>query len=799
MRYCINPHCPNPKNSNDPNRCKACGSSLIFSEWCYQAIRPLDNQEGRTPDQRNDTRLYEVMDDEGKPGVLKVLTNNSSKLVELFEREAEILRQLRHLGIPRFDALFTFVPSNGTELRCLVMEEIEGQNLKQWLENNGVISEDVALNWFKQLVEILELVHRNKFLHQDIKPDNIMLRPDGQLVLIDFSYVPDIVSLGYTPPEQAEGKAVPQSDFFALGRTFAHLMTGRHPIDLPKDPETCKLIWRPSAPQVSQPLADLIDDLMAPFPGQRPQNAQVILERINQIVNFPPLPSHPRILKPKRPKIGTRNRWLIGATLLSGLAVSGLVVAVISKLPPKTCDSTLEDHLSCGEESLFGENLLSQKKEGIDAFKEGNYSEAINLLMQARQQKPSDAETLIYLNNARLAEQKTDAYTIAVVAPLETRPQLGMEILRGVAQAQDEINRKKINGKGLRILIADDANKTQQTVNVAEQLVKKPEILGVIGHYTSEMSLAVMKTGIYQRHNLVSISYGSTSTELSPFGLTDDHVFFRSVPTTQAQAPQLSSYLINENRKRVVVFYNPASSYSRSLYEQFKLNFTAAGGEILESIDLCVNGFSADNALEQAQQQGATAIALFPDGQICLGMSDKNTSEILKANGKANGTHFPMVGSWVLSRPDTLRSVREQAVGKLVVASPWHRLNSRNPEFIKEAEMLWGRNELWDDGVNGVTAMSYDAARVLITALEDKSQPSNRVDVQKVLAKPSFKATGATGTISFNGGDRKEPINVLLKVVPSINCNTYGYSFVPIDYALLKDGRLDCNAESTTP
>jgi eukaryotic-like serine/threonine-protein kinase len=808
MRYCINPHCPNPKNPDAPSRCKACGSSLIFSEWCYQAIKALDKQEGRTPGERSDTRLYEVVDDEGKPGVLKVLTNNSSKLVELFEREAEILRQLRHRGIPRFDNLFTFVPSNGTELRCLVMEEIEGQNLKQWLDNNGAISQDITLNWLRQLVEILDLVHRNRFLHQDIKPDNIMHTPDGRLVLIDFSDVSGIVSLGYTAPEQAEGKAVPQSDFFALGRTFVHLITGRHPIDLPKDFETCRLNWRLSAPQVSQPLADLIDDLMAPFPGQRPQNAQVILERINQIVNFSPPPNSQRNQKDKRGKSGRRNRWFIGATLLSGFALSGLVVAIIPKFsssppqslspspPPTTCDSTLGDHLSCGEESLFKGTLLPPKKEGIDAFKKGNYSQAVKLLTQARQQKPSDAETLIYLNNARLAEQQTEVYTIAVIAPLETRPKQGMEILLGVAQAQDEINRKKIYGKGLRIVIADDANKPEQAKNVAESLVKKSELLGVIGHYTSEISLSVLD--IYQRHNLVLISYGSTSIELSLKGLIPDHVFFRTVPTTEVPALALTSYLINQaHKQKVAVFYNPNSSYSFSLYQRFKLSFEAAGGEIVEWFDVCKNDFNANEDLKQAEQKGATAIALFPDGQTCVNLSIPNVSNIIRANNK----RYPIVASWVLIHPDILESVGKDAGKNFIGYTPWHRLSStnNNSNFLKAAEKLWGKGELSNDSVNGVTATSYDATVVLITALENPSQPSNRVEVQKILAEPSFKATGATGTISFNGGDRKEAINVLLKVVPSINCNTYGYSFVPIDYRLPQDGRLDCNAVSKTP
>jgi tetratricopeptide (TPR) repeat protein len=74
------------------------------------------------------------------------------------------------------------------------------------------------------------------------------------------------------------GHAVPQSDFFALGRTFVYLLTGKSPLDFPKNSRTGKLIWRNQATEVSPMLADLIDCLMAPFPGQRPQNCQQILQ-----------------------------------------------------------------------------------------------------------------------------------------------------------------------------------------------------------------------------------------------------------------------------------------------------------------------------------------------------------------------------------------------------------------------------------------------------------------------------------------------------------------------------------------
>ena len=88
-----------------------------------------------------------------------------------------------------------------------------------------------------------------------------MCKPNGQLVLIDFGTarevsatyfakvgqggnVTGIVSPGYTPPEQTNGKAVPQSDFFALGRTFVYLLTGKPPTAFPENPRTGRLMWR---------------------------------------------------------------------------------------------------------------------------------------------------------------------------------------------------------------------------------------------------------------------------------------------------------------------------------------------------------------------------------------------------------------------------------------------------------------------------------------------------------------------------------------------------------------------------
>lgn len=141
------------------------------------------------------------------------------------------------------------------------------------------------------------MLHQSELFHRDIKLSNIMLKSDGQLGLIDFGTVRQvtntylakiggglevtgIVSPGYTPLEQVNGKAVPQSDFYALGRCLVHLLTGTHPLDFPEDAQTGELLWRNHVPQVETWLADLIDDLIAPFPGKRPLNTQEILQRL---------------------------------------------------------------------------------------------------------------------------------------------------------------------------------------------------------------------------------------------------------------------------------------------------------------------------------------------------------------------------------------------------------------------------------------------------------------------------------------------------------------------------------------
>jgi len=293
----------------------------LLLEGCYRVISLLG--EGGF------AKTYEVSDRTTIPKVIKVLSKNEPKPVEQFQREAQVLTRLHHPGVPQAEESFTFYPKNSQEpVYCLVMEKIEGKNLEKWLENRGnrPISEKLAVDWLTQLANTLHAVHQQQLFHRDIKPSNIMLKPDGGLVLIDFGIareitgtyeqkqavgqVTKVVSEGYSPLEQVIGSAVPKSDFFALGRTFVHLLTGEHPLNLGDqyrhDIYTDELEdWRDKAPQISSILGDFIDQLMARPIKNRPADTQSILARLAEIQQT----LYPKTQQLQQIQSPTENNW----------------------------------------------------------------------------------------------------------------------------------------------------------------------------------------------------------------------------------------------------------------------------------------------------------------------------------------------------------------------------------------------------------------------------------------------------------------------------------------------------------
>lgn len=283
--HCINPDCPAPYPQPGHNKfCQHCGTSLRLQQR-YIPLHKLGSG--------GFSAIYTVWDLQARQEkVLKVLVTTSAKARELFRQEADVLKSLRHPGIPKVEereSAFS-IKTRDREIDCLVMEKINGKNLEEILIERYPqgCPETLARQWLSQVATIIGVLHKRKIVHRDIKPSNLMLRSDRrtfgktQLVLIDFGGAKPIdpnpsstrlFSSGYSPPEQISGKgAEPTADIYALGRTIVHLLTGQHPTEM-EDVETGHLRWRKYA-NVNPDFAALLDTLIHPNADRRPQTAR---------------------------------------------------------------------------------------------------------------------------------------------------------------------------------------------------------------------------------------------------------------------------------------------------------------------------------------------------------------------------------------------------------------------------------------------------------------------------------------------------------------------------------------------
>jgi branched-chain amino acid transport system substrate-binding protein len=409
---------------------------------------------------------------------------------------------------------------------------------------------------------------------------------------------------------------------------------------------------------------------------------------------------------------------------------------------------------SAGDKILFQRDLNPEKQAAAKAIAAQNYTEGSSLLQQSLSKQHNDPEALIYLNNARIG--KNQAYSIAVPVPISTEETTAKEILRGVAQAQSEINQQGgINNIPLKVLIVNDHNDPQTAQQVAQELVKDKDVLGVVGHFSSGVTLATAP--IYEQNKLVAISPSSTAIEITNAG---DYIF-RTVPSDRFTSSALAKYLLDQLQLRqAAIIYNSQSAYSKSLQETFTTDVLSNGGEVVAEVDLSENNFNPAEALKTIQAQGAEALVF---------LNDSATVDKAYLLMQLNNRQLPLLGGNSLYKPQTLQIAGEKAQG-LVLAVPWDALGSPNTEFTAAARRLWGGD------VNWRTAMAYDATQVLATGL---AQNPSRSGIQAALSQSDFNVSGASGKIKFlTSGDRNAAVQ-LVTVQPG-DRSSYGYDFVPL-------------------
>lgn len=205
------------------------------------------------------------------------------KYLELFEREARMLARLHHPGIPRIYDYFE--GEGGAATFYIVQEFIEGLSLQQRMDSGPMLGQKEVSELTLGLLDVLDYLHGRAppVIHRDIKPSNVILRNDGGPVLIDFGGVnlgwrpPDapgttiVGTFGYMPPEQFVGQGGPASDFYSLGATLLHLVTGRAPGEFSFDSGRIEV---PADLPVDPSLTRLIEALLRPAPRDRPRTAE---------------------------------------------------------------------------------------------------------------------------------------------------------------------------------------------------------------------------------------------------------------------------------------------------------------------------------------------------------------------------------------------------------------------------------------------------------------------------------------------------------------------------------------------
>jgi formylglycine-generating enzyme required for sulfatase activity/tRNA A-37 threonylcarbamoyl transferase component Bud32 len=289
--------------------CPSCGANVIHAATGqlaagrvlasrYRVLQPIARGGMGAVYLAADTRLDDAqvavkeMSSVYRPGD----TNAFAQAVAEFRREAALLARLSHPNLPRVIDRFE---EEGKQF--LVMEYVEGQTLRQALAaRGGRATLDEARDWATQLCAVLGYLHSQNppIIYRDLKPSNVMLRPDGRLALIDFGiarfYKPGQAAdtaiygtVGYAAPEQyGEGQTDPRSDIYALGVLLFHTLTGYDvtstPFRLPPlgqlrpdaPGELARLLARATAMEPADrfaSIADLSAALRAAFPSTSPQ------------------------------------------------------------------------------------------------------------------------------------------------------------------------------------------------------------------------------------------------------------------------------------------------------------------------------------------------------------------------------------------------------------------------------------------------------------------------------------------------------------------------------------------------
>jgi branched-chain amino acid transport system substrate-binding protein len=499
------------------------------------------------------------------------------------------------------------------------------------------------------------------------------------------------------------------------------------------------------------------------------------------------------------------KRPLLLYPLLILLALSfSIAISQVFFKPESICQFAAREtnpNISCGEKLLVNSIDLRSKEieQATNTIKKG--------LLQKTSFAEKDLENYLELSNnseTRIAIENFKAIQenfndpniqikyIAVVVP-SIGPKLSYvanSILKGVALKQQQYNNDHENQRVV-VVIANDANDAKVGRDIAEKLASKEDIFAIVGHYSSKVTLAVVKT--YNDRGKVLVSATATSDELSG---KKTKFFFRVVPSTSIAAKDMAQNWI-EKDKKIVLIFNKSDAFSNSLTQKFKERIKEAEKINKWQIairEIDVHGLNFKEVIEKMDEAKNdirfNSIALFADAytgsteenEIFPKIIEKNNNELpILANTSIYDLYAAVNISKDLKEDKELKYGSPRLYDKVVMSLPWD-YSDRNHRFPnlsiqKNYEKLpnlpeWLVKNSQVDTLNQRTAFAYDATSVVLKALD---AAKNSSDIQRKLTDNFSRkgVKGITGMIKFKDGDRNEQMNSLITPCNESDCHGF--------------------------
>jgi serine/threonine-protein kinase len=261
-----------------------------------------------------------------------------------FHQEAALVAKFDHPNLVNVSDFFEEYQN-----AYLIMSFVKGENLHEYITRMGALSEGQVLKWATQLLGALIYIHDQGIIHRDIKPQNVILHLDGQVVLVDFGLVKlwnpndprtqtiirSMGTPGYAPPEQydpSRGHTDPRSDLYSLAATLYHAVTGNIPPTVTErvvNPGSLRPI-RQLNPDISPHVEATLLRALSLQPQDRFQSAAAMLDALqqpapSQTEGYVPLVPTPEITKASPPVQRHKLPWIWVLTIVTVLILCLLV------------------------------------------------------------------------------------------------------------------------------------------------------------------------------------------------------------------------------------------------------------------------------------------------------------------------------------------------------------------------------------------------------------------------------------------------------------------------------------------